>query len=319
MSSSSSSKKRKLSEAPCISEREERDNEIQDLWNQGIKPATYCCLRIRAGIAYAYNDMMTSGRRSSSPPAEDAAEDIWIKQGWVFRNETDQASAIKFPVESTQISRAQWDDLSKEKQGRCVPADRPSMYRCCPRDWVDKVDKDGTVLENYSIANAVRLCQEEELANCRLILDPENRRKCVLVSTRKPEIGEEWKLDINYAHRMLAISKYEQESSSDSSVEIVEHRGSSARAWDPSELEVETSVLNREGLLKLVHSSGNICMHLAAIGNQLYKVNKKLGQLKRQVRALEGTKEDDRDAPPYSPIDHGNESPFDSPREYASP
>jgi hypothetical protein len=129
---------------------------------------------------------------------------------------------------------------------------------------------------------------------------------------------------------MLGLGEYKQESSDDSSVEIVGHRGSSARARNLSEMEIkkgeiETSVLSREALLRLVDSSGNLCMHLAVIGSQLNKLNKKVDQLKRlldpdisdvQIDALEET---ERDAPPYSPIDYGNESPFASPRDYASP
>jgi hypothetical protein len=108
MSSSSSSKKRKLSEARCSSKHEERDNQIQEFWNKGVEPAEHSCVRIKAGRVYSYTDMVTSAERSSEPPAEDAAEGVWIENGWVLRNETGEESAIKFPVESIEISKDDW-------------------------------------------------------------------------------------------------------------------------------------------------------------------------------------------------------------------
>jgi hypothetical protein len=252
--------------------------------------------------------MVTSIGRSRVPPAEDAAENIWIEKEWVLRTETDQQSAIQFPVESIELTKAEWDGSTKQKQERCARTDNASIYRWCPRDCVDQ-EEDGRVFENRFLANAVRWAKDGETANCRLMLNPENRRECVLISTRKCQQGEEWKLDCSYAHRMLGIGEYEQEPSDDSSVESMGDRGSSARASDPSEREIETSVPSREDLLRLVYSPENICRYLAAIDSKLYMVSKVLGQLKSQVHAWEGTKEDDRDAPPYSPIEHGDASP----------
>jgi hypothetical protein len=322
-SSKHSSKKRKLSQARDRSNHEERDYQIQEFWDKGIVLAERSCVRARAGIVCVYPDMVTSDHRTDFPPADDAAESVWIGQDWVPRNgnenENDQSYAIQFPVESIAISNVVWDGLSKVRQERCVPTDSAFTYRRCPRDCVDEEAVGGTVLENYFLANAVRWCKDGESANCRLMLNPKNRQECVLISTRKYQKGEEWKLDRNYAHRMLGIGEYEQEPSDDSSVESMGDRGSSARASDPSEREIETSVPSREDLLRLEYSPENICRYLAAIDSKLYMVSKMLGQLKSQVHAWEGTKEDDRDAPPYSPIEHGDASPLVSPRGHASP
>jgi hypothetical protein len=65
-------------------------------------------VRIKAGKIYSYPAMVTSAERSSEPVAEDAAEGVWIENGWVLRNETGEESAIKFPVESIEISKDDW-------------------------------------------------------------------------------------------------------------------------------------------------------------------------------------------------------------------
>jgi hypothetical protein len=91
MSSSSSSKpiskKRKLSEARSIPNHEERDKQIAEFWSKNSEAAEHSCVRIKAGKIYSYPAMVTSAERSSEPPAEDAAEGVWIEKGWVLRNE----------------------------------------------------------------------------------------------------------------------------------------------------------------------------------------------------------------------------------------
>ena len=90
MSSSSSksiSKKRKLSKVRSRPKHGERDKQIAEFWSKNSKAAEHSCVRIKAGKIYSYPAMVTSAERSSEPPAEDAAEGVWIEKGWVLRNE----------------------------------------------------------------------------------------------------------------------------------------------------------------------------------------------------------------------------------------
>jgi hypothetical protein len=113
-------------------------------------------------------------------------------------------------VGSSGIDKVDWMNLPMVERERCVPADSlyPS-YRSCPRNWVDKREEDGRISENYFLAGAVRWAKEGEAANCRLVLNPENTEECVLISTLKTQSNSEWKLDRDYAHRMLGIGEYE--------------------------------------------------------------------------------------------------------------
>jgi hypothetical protein len=73
---------------------------------------------------------------------------------------------------------------------------------------------------------------------------------------------------------MLGLGEYERESSDDSSVEVVGHRGISTRPSVPLEGNAETVVLNREVALRLVDSSENACVYLEVIEGKLDKLDK---------------------------------------------
>jgi hypothetical protein len=214
MSSSSSSKpiskKRKLSKVRSRQNHEERDKQIAEFWSKNVEAADHSCMRTKTGKVYSYPAMVTSADRSAEPPAADAAEEVWVEQGWVLGIETGKTCALKFPVGSSEIDRVDWQRLPIEKNERCVNADSafPS-YRYCPRNLVDRVEEDGQVHENYFLAGAVRWARKNEVANCRLALNPDNTQECVLISTLKTQSNSEWKLDRDYAHRMLELGEYE--------------------------------------------------------------------------------------------------------------
>jgi hypothetical protein len=213
MSSSSSSKpiskKRKLSKVrsgPNV----EREQQISDFWNKNVEPAECSSVRTKTGRVYSYPAMATSADRSAVPPPVGAPEEIWEAEGWTLKIETGKTCALKFPVGSSEMNKNDWLSLPVLERERCVPADTAfPAYRCCPRNLVDKVDEDGGVLENFYLAGAARWAKKGEAPNCRLTLDPDNPEECVLISTLKTQSNTEWKLDRDYAHRMLSMGDYE--------------------------------------------------------------------------------------------------------------
>jgi hypothetical protein len=83
----------------------------------------------------------------------------------------------------------------------------------------------------------------------------------------KCEKGHKWRYDADFARR--SQEAVQEESSDDSSVEMVGHRGSSTRPQIPLEGPTAAPVLNGEALDRLVGSSESACVHLAALEGKL--------------------------------------------------
>jgi hypothetical protein len=212
------------------------------------------------------------------PQGEDP-EEIWEETGWsLFVPETGGVrGAVVFPLNSERYTAEQFDLLSKCDQLRCVK-DTPDWCYCARNNMHGKE-------HSYEyMANAVRAAGVNEKANCRIILDWEwnkelgYERRCVLVSTMECAKGHEWLYDADFARR--SQEAVQDDSSDDSSVEIVGHRGSSTRPLFPSERDIETAVLNREVALRLVDSLDEVRLQLAAIENRLNKLENKLGTMR---------------------------------------
>jgi len=227
MSSSSSSKpirkKRKLSKFRS-GPNPEREQQISDFLDRGIDPAESTWKRTKTGRLYTYHAMATSEERSAEPPPADEPEETWAGDGWTLKVESGRNGALKFPVGSKRIDAADLLGMPPLEKERCVPAEKPATYRRTSRNWVDKVEKDGTIHENYYLASAMRWAKKGETPNCRLMLDPDNPEECVIMSICKTQSNTEWKLDQDYAHRMIAMGDYEpgQHPSSDEESEISE-------------------------------------------------------------------------------------------------
>jgi hypothetical protein len=153
--------------------------------------------------------MVTSMERTPDPPPAGAPEEIWKDEGWTLTIDVGKTCALKFPVGSTVIDKSDLKGLPMLEAERCVPAVKVATYRSCSRNFVDKVEADGSITENFYLANAARWAKEGETPNCRLTLDPDNPEECVLISTCKTQSNTEWKLDRDYAHRMLGMGDYE--------------------------------------------------------------------------------------------------------------
>ena len=249
------------------------DKAVQEFWNAEKTAVLRSALiidRSALGTCARYQHMFLGLRLDDEgkerpyvpvPTGQDGDEK-WEETGWSLfvPDSGGMRGAVEFPLKCQRYTHAQFEALALSDQWRCVE-DPPHWY------YVDRNDIHGDKLQFEFMANAVRAAGPGEKANCRIVLDwewtPERglERRCVLISTMKCEKGHEWRYDADFARR----SQLPEESSSDSSVEVVPEAVSSSRVQLPVDVSKGALALDREALDRLVGTAESCCVHLATI------------------------------------------------------
>jgi len=253
------------------------DKAVQEFWNAEKTAVLRSALiidRSALGTCARYQHMFLGLRLDDEgkerpyvpvPTGQDGDEK-WEETGWSLfvPDSGGMRGAVEFPLKCQRYTHAQFEALALSDQWRCVE-DPPHWY------YVDRNDIHGDKLQFEFMANAVRAAGPGEKANCRIVLDwewtPERglERRCVLISTMKCEKGHEWRYDADFARR----SQLPEESSSDSSVEVVPEAVSSSRVQLPVDVPKGAPALDREALDRLVGTAESCCVHLATIEGRL--------------------------------------------------
>ena len=227
-----------------------RDANIREFWTKddqgegGIVEAERKTLRIKGGTLVTYPSMVLPDERTDNPPRAQAPEEEWTRSGWVpFVGEGKQ-HALFFPVYSEVLTAAEVEVMQAPAVHRCIPTKDPDRWYYVPRDHFHRLNADGSEDQCHYIANGVRHAQKGETANCRLVedtsADAEKRGDpCMLASICKTQHPTEWKLDVDYAQRMLGIDEDMVPDDDEQSVEEVPARAlrSKTRVLEESAVE----------------------------------------------------------------------------------
>ena len=231
-----------------------RDEEVESFWNSpstlAMKSAEVITkIPNKTYVAYAQMMMnwgdpaVTSTQDEPDVPGEDASEDDWDDSGWslyVPREGSGCRNAVWFPLYCRKITREDVILTPEDSQWRCKYDPKSGEWFEVPRGMVNGDLAKQKVFTKY-MANCVRAKKPGETANCRIVVDWEHKwgtdpehLRCILVSTQKCEKGHEWKVDIEYAKRMVHEGLYppaldSESDSEESEEEVVPSGGTTTR------------------------------------------------------------------------------------------
>jgi hypothetical protein len=234
MSSSSSSKKRKRARQK-VKPGKERDAMVEEYLNS-TPPAKSEVQTIvtRFGTLVTWEAMSVKPKQGKNIPEEDAADEEYRETGWMPFVAVGKKDSIWLPVYSVEKTPEEFRNLPDWQKERCVPSKSGDKYYYCPRNYVDK-EVQGEMFLGHYLANAVRFCTEGEQPNCRFMLDWEKKEgeggdPCILVSILKTQTPSEWKLDREYARRLVGLVESDDD---DSDLEVIPTPGATGRVAQP--------------------------------------------------------------------------------------
>jgi hypothetical protein len=195
--------------------RDKSDKEVQEYW-EATRPTKSPLRKVKLPggktVAYSYDHaVLRSDGEFEEVPDEGAPESEW--EGLVLAVPEELRggqNAFALPLWSMDLPDPGFEDLGPDEKLRCVRDVRRDTWVYCPRSHVHgETESRGPALYRY-IGNSVPGAANGGSSNCRIVLDPEwldgvddVAHRCLLVTTKKLEKGQEWRYDVEFASRKL--------------------------------------------------------------------------------------------------------------------
>ena len=198
----------------------ETDEAYRKKWNADLPlQGTFKEVAVRGATICTWEMLSLPPSATDLPPKDGASAEEWDKSGWgQLEVGMGKTSSVCHPVSSVKLTQEEFYALAPEEQFRCVPGTEAGEYFYCARNKVDGVGAGGKERQLYYLANCIRWATETEAPNCRLMLNWDHKEddatsdRCMVISLCKTQRGMEWKLDLNYAKRMLGLLEDDDES-----------------------------------------------------------------------------------------------------------
>lgn len=202
-------------------------------------------------------------------------------------------SLVYFPVHSTPVHPDTYESFDEGDKLRCVWDEVHNVWQYCGRSTLDEVHEDGTREEGIYLANLVRHSGDKE-GNAVLVLDWEYdpskvgpNRKCILVSTKKTQRGQEWLLD---SHMMKCYGPRGESDEEESEEEDFPKRGRGGKrvavAADAEQRILEIAESSNKFLKAIDENVYTSSVMLETQKNELEIVNKNLGSIHKLLLRL---------------------------------
>ena len=196
--------------------RDKSDKEVQEYWDASRPTKSpFRKVKLPGGktVAFSYDHaVLRADGEFEDVPDEGAPESEW--EGLVLAVPEELRggqNAFALPLWSQDLSDSGFEDLGPDEKLRCVRDVRRDTWVYCPRSHVHgTTETGGPALYRY-IGNSVPgAANGGSTSNCRIVLDSEwladvddVAHRCVLVTTKKLEKGQEWRYDVEFASRRL--------------------------------------------------------------------------------------------------------------------